>query len=158
MKLQGLFLCALLSALLLLTAACGNGDVSPTPAVKPSPTPKAEKPAVQTPAVTPSPQAEQGAAEGAATIEGFVEGAAVELKALPEKVTAALKERFPDATLKGATYATYMNGQMFRLTLEGAKDGTTDVYAKADGTLLPYEPDATPAGTPQASPGGSGAN
>lgn len=155
MKLQGLFLCALLSALLMLTAACGNGDVSPAPTVKPSPTAKAEKPAVQTPAVTPSPAPTESGDLGE-TIEGFVEGSTVELSMLPEKVKEAVKTAFPEATVKGATYATYMNGQMYRLTLEGAKDGTKDVYAKADGTLLPHREEAAPTETPAASPAQSG--
>ncbi|MBE5784432.1 MAG: hypothetical protein E7330_01385 [Clostridiales bacterium] len=161
MKLHGMLLCALLSALLLFTAACGDGDVSPTPTAKPNNTVTPSPTAAATPDTAPSPTANMGAnttddpgiLEGAAdTIEGFVEGAVVEIAELPEKVSAAIKDKYPDATVKGATYATYMNGQMYKLTLDGAKDGTTDVYARADGTLVPYTPDATPGG----SNGGSG--
>ncbi|MBQ3200991.1 MAG: hypothetical protein IJB22_03625 [Clostridia bacterium] len=158
MKFHGMLLSALLCALLLLTAACGNGKVPPTPTAKPNTTAKPSPTLAPTPAASPSPSANVSGTDdpntvGDAldTIEGFVEGAVVELAELPEKVMNAIKDKYPDATVKGASYATYMNGQMYKLTLEGAKDGTTDLYARADGTLVPYSPDATP--TPSA--GGS---
>ena len=50
-----------------------------------------------------------------------------------------------DFASKGATH-------MHIVDLEGAKDGTTDLYARADGTLVPYSPDATP--TPSAGDAG----
>ncbi len=162
MKLHGMFLCALLSALLLFTAACGNGKVPPTPTAKPNNTVKPSPTAAVTPAASPSPTANMSGTDdpnmiedAVNSIEGFVEGAVVEIAELPEKVMNAIKDKYPDATVKGATYATYMNGQMYKLTLDGAKDGTTDLYARADGTLVPYNPDATPAQTAGGA-GGSG--
>ena len=132
MKQHGMLLSVLLAALLLLGAGCYNGkvtDVSPSTA----------------PNVT----------GGENTIEGFKEGETVEVSNLPEKVTKAVKEKYPNATVKSATYATYMDKQMYHLMLEGAGDNTTEIYAQADGTLLPFNAQSTPEGTSGGANGGS---
>lgn len=36
---------------------------------------------------------------------------------------------------------------MYHLTLEGAGDNTTEIYAQADSTLLPFNAQSTPEGT-----------
>ena len=93
--------------------------------------------------------------DGENTIEGFKEGETVEVSNLPEKVTKAVKEKYPNATVKSATYATYMDKQMYHLMLEGAGDNTTEIYAQADGTLLPLNAQSTPEGTGGGANGGS---
>ena len=50
---------------------------------------------------------------------------------------------------------TYMDKQMYHLMLEGAGDNTTEIYAQADGTLLPLNAQSTPEGTGGGANGGS---
>ena len=151
MKQKSMLLSALLLALLMLGAGCFNGKVTPTPAVKASPSPNLTTP---NPTLTPganttsplTPSASPDVA-GGNTIEGFREGETVEVASLPEKVTKAVKDKYPNATIKSATYATYMDDQMYHLMLEGAGENTTEIYAKADGTLLPFNAESTPGTT-----------
>ena len=44
---------------------------------------------------------------------------------------------------------------MYHLMLEGAGDNTTEIYAQADGTLLPLNAQSTPEGTGGGANGGS---
>lgn len=148
MKQHGMILAVLLCALLLLGAGCNSGDVTPTPTVKPSATVKPTASPVVDPTIALSPTMGPDTTDGADnTIEGFKEGETVEVSSLPEKVTNAVKEKYPEATIKSAVYATYMDKQMYHLMLEGAGDNTTEVYAQADGTLLPFNAQSTPEGT-----------
>ncbi len=126
-------------ALLILTlTACRNGNVaSPSPklTVKPSGSPIGG--ATNAP-MSPSPSAPGSpATTGGDSIEGFKEGESVEVNALPSTVTSAVTEKYPGATIKSASYATYMDAQMYLLTLEGASD--EKIYVKADGSIVPYE-------------------
>lgn len=143
MKHHGLLLSVLLAALLLLGAGCNTGKVTPTPTIKPNPT---VNPTIN-PTVNPTTDILPSGSPGTETIEGFKEGETVEVSALPEKVTKAVKDKYPDATIKSATYATYMDKQMFHLMLEGTTDNTTEVYAEANGTLMPFNAQSTPGTT-----------
>lgn len=137
---------ALLCVALVLLAmtACKNGYVaSPSPKLTVRPT---NSPIAGATDVLPSPSAElpTSPGPGGGTIEGFVEGGTVEVNALPSTVTAAVGKDYPGATITAASYATYMNEQMYLLTLSGAADKTEKIYVKADGTVVPFaEPSKT---------------
>jgi len=89
--------------------------------------------------VSPSPSAPTSpATTGGDTIEGFKEGENIEVNALPAEVTSAVSEKYPGATITAASYATYMDAQMYLITLSGAADNTEKIYVKADGSIVPY--------------------
>lgn len=142
MKRIAIALCAAL--LVVIAAGCANKNNAATP--KPAATIKATAtPAITTaqPAESASPAASPAttsAVEGG-TIEGFVEGDSVEVDKLPEKVKTAVKEKYPDATIKAASYATYMQSQMYLITLDNAD--VERVYADAEGKLTDYSAETT---------------
>lgn len=127
------------TAMLILTAmvmAAGCADSNPTPATSPtphislSPSPVAETPIIVEPDMA-TPDAGQ-------VIQGFVEGAVVEVTQLPQKVTDAIKKEYADATVKSASYATYENQQTYRVVIQRAEDDATEeVYVTADGVVIP---------------------
>lgn len=144
MKKTVAILCAVL--VVFAMAACKGGNVAtpvPTVTLKPATT----APVVGTPTgapLSPSPSAPTSpATTGGDTIEGFKEGETVAVNALPSAVTAAVTEKYPGATIKSASYATYMDAQMYLLTLEGAADNTDKIYVKSDGSIVPYEAPAS---------------
>ena len=55
----------------------------------------------------------------------------------------------PEVAESGKTPEETVEAQMrgYRAALEGAGDNTTEVYAQADGTLLPFNAQSTPEGT-----------
>ena len=138
----------LLAALLLgsvLLCACESGNVSPSPS--PAATLRPTTPA--TPAASPSaPAASPVTSASPATgtgddvqvtpLEGFEEGKAVEQSKVPD-VVKALKDKYPDATIKSITYA--MNGvqQAYHVMLTNKDKSTTEIYVSPDGTITPYE-------------------
>ena len=157
---------ALCAALLVATlAGCANNNSTA------SPSPKATVQATMTPAASPSaaaspsmdaaasPDATAGAgangSEGGnggsggsgggsgsgGTIEGFREGDTVAVESLPQSVTEAVKRDYPDATISAASYASYLQSEMYLLTLSGAD--VEKVYVDAEGKLTPYTAEAT---------------
>ncbi|HWQ57480.1 MAG TPA: hypothetical protein VN540_00545 [Clostridia bacterium] len=141
---------AMLLAVLVLFAltACKSGNVaSPSPKITVKPTMTAgaatNAPASPSPSA-PASSASPGTTGGGETIEGFKEGETVQVNALPSKVTSAVSEKYPGATITAASYATYMNAQTYLLTLSGAADKTDKIYVKPDGSIIPY---ATPTAT-----------
>lgn len=124
--------------LLAMTACKGGNVASPSPkvTVKPaaSPTVGVSPSAPMSPDVSGSPTT-----TGGGTIEGFKEGETVDVNALPSEITSAVNQAYSGATITAASYATYMNEQMYLLTLSGAADNTDKIYVKADGTIVPYE-------------------
>lgn len=137
-------LCAVL-VLLAMTACKGNIVASPTPKVTVKPTTSPIAGTTTGAPLSPSPSAPTSpTTTGGDTIEGFKEGETVAVNALPSAVTAAVTEKYPGATIKSASYATYMDAQMYLLTLEGAADNTDKIYVKPDGSIVPY---AAPTGT-----------
>ncbi len=161
MKQHGMLLSVLLAALLLLGAGCNNGNIMPTPTVRPTtpvnPTVNPTMNPTTNPTIGVSPSGEPDVTGGGAdnSIEGFKEGETVEVSSLPDKVSQAVKDKYPEATIKSATYATYMDKQMYHLMLEGAGENTTEVYVQADGTLLPFNAQSTPESTGGGAGGGS---
>ena len=135
---------AMLLAVLVLMSltACKSGNVaSPSPkvTVKPATSPTAGGAATNAP-MSPSPSAPASPATtgGGDTIEGFKEGESIDVSALPGEVTSAVTEKYPGATITAAAYATYMDAQMYLLTLSGAADNTEKIYVKPDGSIVPY--------------------
>ena len=122
-----------------------------TPAPSPSPA------AVATPAASPvvSPEVTNNAGTGPNTqgntdgvIEGFKEGEVVDADKLPDKVKTAIKEKYPEATIKTVTFATYENQQLYKILLQKTENDTTEeVYVTADGAIIPAK--ATAAATPE---------
>lgn len=125
---------ALLALTLLWSIGCGGGGKvtnSPSPALTPVMTAKL------TPLMTPSPAPDlsPGTSPGIspAVIEGFIEGGEVDAANVPE-VTTAVEGKYPDATIKTITYATYNGEQVYAVELEGAE--AQKVYVRPDGTLV----------------------
>lgn len=143
---------AMMLAMALIAAFAGCAPQS-TPAPSPSPA------AAATPAVSPevTNNAEvgpntQGNTDG--VIEGFMEGEVVDADKLPEKVKAVIKEKYPEATIKTVTFATYENQQLYKILLQKTENNTTEeVYVTADGAIIPAK--ATAAATPGVSPAGT---
>lgn len=134
----------LLAACMLLTlAACSGGKTaspSPVMTVKPSAT---VAPTTAAPVASPSAELSPGTAGG--TIEGFTEGDKVEVDKLPEAVTKAVEEKYPGVTVSGATYATYMESEMYLLTLTGGTDAPEKIYVTSDGRIEEYTSSPAPA-------------
>ena len=96
----------------------------------------------------------QGNTDG--VIEGFKEGEVVDADKLPDKVKTALKEKYPEATIKTVTFATYENQQLYKILLQKTENDTTEeVYVTANGAIIPAK--ATAAATPGVSPAGTAA-
>lgn len=121
--------------------------------------------AVATPAASPvvSPEVTNNAEVGPNTqgntdgvIEGFKEGEVVDADKLPDKVKTAIKEKYPEATIKTVTFATYENQQLYKILLQKTENDTTEeVYVTANGAIIPAK--ATAAATPGVSPAGTAA-
>ena len=91
-----------------------------------------------------------------AAIEGFKEGEVVDADKLPDKVKTAIKEKYPEATIKTVTFATYENQQLYKILLQKTENDTTEeVYVTANGAIIPAK--ATAAATPGVSPAGTAA-
>ncbi|MBQ4611716.1 MAG: hypothetical protein IJB30_08265 [Clostridia bacterium] len=122
---------------MLIAAGCANNSEpqttpAPSPAAMASPSPQSEGPMTEA-----SPDVQQSPMTGGA-IENFVEGAVVELAQLPAEITEAIRKEYADATVKSASYATYENQQMYRVSIERAEDeAAEDVYVTADGQIIP---------------------
>ena len=96
----------------------------------------------------------QGNTDG--VIEGFKEGEVVDADKLPDKVKTAIKEKYPEATIKTVTFATYENQQLYKMLLQKTENDTTEeVYVTANGAIIPAK--ATAAATPGVSPAGTAA-
>ena len=143
----------LIAAAMLLAVGCANN--TPDPAPSPAPT-ATLRPSPDAPMVDVSPSAQQTPmAEG--PIENFVEGAVVELTQLPEKITEAIKKEYADATVKSASYATYENQQMYRVTIQRAEDDATeDVYVTSEGRIIPAKATAASPSPQAGEAGGTG--
>ena len=143
----------------------GNGVNSgicglPRPRTHPAPSPSPA--AVATPAASPvvSPEVTNNAEVGPNTqgntdgvIEGFKEGEVVDADKLPDKVKTAIKEKYPEATIKTVTFATYENQQLYKILLQKTENDTTEeVYVTANGAIIPARlpPQQLPASLPQA--------
>ena len=146
---------AMMLAMALIAAFAGCAPQN-TPAPSPSPA------AVATPAASPvvSPEVTNNAEVGPNTqgntdgvIEGFKEGEVVDADKLPDKVKTAIKEKYPEATIKTVTFATYENQQLLLKKTE--HDTTEEVYVTANGAIIPAK--ATAAATPGVSPAGTAA-
>ena len=143
---------AMMLAMALIAAFAGCAPQN-TPAPSPSPA------AVATPAASPvvSPEVTNNAEVGPNTqgntdgvIEGFKEGEVVDADKLPDKVKTAIKEKYPEATIKTVTFATY------KILLQKTENDTTEeVYVTANGAIIPAK--ATAAATPGVSPAGTAA-
>ena len=144
---------AMMLAMALIAAFAGCAPQN-TPAPSPSPA------AVATPAASPvvSPEVTNNAGTGPNTqgntdgvIEGFKEGEVVDADKLPDKVKTAIKEKYPEATIKTVTFATYENQQLYKILLQKTESDTTEeVYVTANGAITPAK--ATAAATPGVSP------
>jgi len=146
----------------LLAAGCAMEEQGGQ--VKPSPdTPAAtQAPATQPPA-TGAPIPEPGQAETATggnamegamdKIEAFVEGAVVEAEQLPAKIGEALRQKYPDGSIKTVTYATYQDKQTYKVVMDNA-GASEEVYVTAGGEILPANGGAT--GSNGATGGGAG--
>ncbi len=132
-------LCAALLAVAAAGCTLNGGTATPSPTVKPSAspvqTPILSPSAAVSPSMAPIPSDDTGTAGTSEPIADFKEGETVDIAALPEKVTAAIKAEYADAEITGATYATYMDAQTYLITLSGAS--VDRVYVKADGTIIP---------------------
>ena len=127
---------AMMLAMALIAAFAGCAPQN-TPAPSPSPA------AVATPAASPvvSPEVTNNAEVGPNTqgntdgvIEGFKEGEVVDADKLPDKVKTAIKEKYPEATIKTVTFATYENQQLYKILLQKTENDTTEeVYVTANG-------------------------
>jgi len=147
---------AMMLAMALIAAFAGCAPQN-TPAPSPA--------AVATPAASPvvSPEVTNNAEVGPNTqgntdgvIEGFKEGEVVDADKLPDKVKTAIKEKYPEATIKTVTFATYENQQLYKILLQKTENDTTEeVYVTANGAIIPAK--ATAAATPGASPAGTAA-
>lgn len=147
---------AIMLAMALIAAFAGCAPQN-TPAPSPSPA------AVATPAASPvvSPEVTNNAEVGPNTqgntdgvIEGFKEGEVVDADKLPDKVKTAIKEKYPEATIKTVTFATYENQQLYKILLQKTENDTTEeVYVTANGAIIPAK--ATAAATPGVSPAGT---
>ena len=136
---------AMMLAMALIAAFAGCAPQN-TPAPSPSPA------AVATNAGT-GPNT-QGNTDG--VIEGFKEGEVVDADKLPDKVKTAIKEKYPEATIKTVTFATYENQQLYKILLQKTENDTTEeVYVTANGAIIPAK--ATAAATPGVSPAGTAA-
>ena len=72
------------------------------------------------------------------------------------KVKTAIKEKYPEATIKTVTFATYENQQLYKILLQKTENDTTEeVYVTANGAIIPAK--ATAAATPGVSPAGTAA-
>jgi len=133
---------AMLLAVLVLMSltACKSGNVaSPSPMLTVKPAASPTLGAGTTAPTNPSPSAPASpGTPGGDTIEGFKEGENIEVNALPSTVTEAVSKQYPGATIKSASYATYMDAQRYLITLSGAADNTEKIYVKADGSIVPY--------------------
>lgn len=122
---------------MLMAAGCANNSgpettPSPSPAAVVSPSPEGEGPMTSA-----SPGVQQPPMAGG-VIQNFVEGAVVELTQLPAEITEAIKKEYADATVKSASYATYENQQMYRVSIQRSEDDAAeDVYVTADGRIIP---------------------
>ncbi len=127
------------SLLLALVTGC-----TPNTPVKPSPVPthSAAPTAVLTPAPTMSAEptvAPSGSpSAGADEISGFVAGTVVDPKDVPD-IVAAINKKYPKAEITSITHALYKDMQVYHITMTGTDDGTTQVYVRPNGTILPYE-------------------
>lgn len=119
---------AMMLAMALIAAFAGCAPQN-TPAPSPSPA------AVATPAASPvvSPEVTNNAEVGPNTqgntdgvIEGFKEGEVVDADKLPDKVKTAIKEKYPEATIKTVTFATYENQQLYKILLQKTENDTTE--------------------------------
>ncbi len=138
---------AMMLSLALMAAFAGcapQAKPAPTPSpavITPVPSPAAAPEATSSPAAAPNTPGDAGGA-----IEGFKEGELVDAEKLPDKVKAAIKEKYPEATIKSVTFATYENKQLYKVLLQKTEtDATEEVYAAADGTIIPAK--AAPADT-----------
>ena len=137
---------AMMLAMALIAAFAGCA-----PQNKPAPSPSPA--AVATPAASPVVSPE-GNTDG--VIEGFKEGEVVDADKLPDKVKTAIKEKYPEATIKTVTFATYENQQLYKILLQKTENDTTEeVYVTANGIIIPAK--ATAAATPGVSPAGTAA-
>ena len=143
---------AMMLAMALIAAFAGCAPQN-TPA--PSPSPAAVASPVVSPEVTNNAEVgpnTQGNTDG--VIEGFMEGEVVDADKLPDKVKTAIKEKYPEATIKTVTFATYENQQLYKILLQKTENDTTEeVYVTADGAIIPAK--ATAAATPGVSPAGT---
>lgn len=78
--------------------------------------------------------------EGESVIEGFVEGQEIDEKDLPENILSAIKEIGENLIISGASYATYVGKQAYRVILsETGMGATREVYVNANGEVIPTE-------------------
>lgn len=140
----------LIVAAMLMAVGCTNNKPTPTP----SPSPQANiSPSPDAPMVEVSPSAGQSPMAGG-VIQNFVEGAVIEIAQLPAEISDAIKKEYADATVKSASYATYENQQMYKVTIQRAEDDATeDVYVTSEGRIIPAKATAA---SPSPTAGGSG--
>ncbi|MBR5291314.1 MAG: hypothetical protein IKU32_00195 [Clostridia bacterium] len=140
----------LVVAAMLMAVGCANN----TPEPAPSPSPMATvSPSPDAPMVEVNPSAGQPPMAGG-VIQNFVEGAVIELTQLPAEISDAIKKEYADATVKSASYATYENQQMYKVTIQRAEDDATeDVYVTSEGRIIPAKATAA---SPSPTAGGSG--
>ena len=142
----------LIVAAMLMAVGCTNN--TPDPAPSPSPMATA-KPSPDAPMVEVSPSAGQSPMQEG-PIENFVEGAVIELTQLPAKISEAIKKEYADATVKSASYATYENQQMYKVTVQRAEDDATeDVYVTSEGRIIPAKATAASPSPGEAGSAGS---
>lgn len=95
--------------------------------------------------------------EGESVIEGFVEGQEIDEKDLPENIISAIKEMGENLIISGASYATYVGKQAYRVILsETGMGATREVYVNANGEVIPTE--MLESATPNSSAGNSAEN
>jgi len=142
----------LIVAAMLMAVGCANNTPDPAPSPSPmatiSPSPDAGEPLAGA-----SPSAEQPPMAGG-VIQNFVEGAVIELTQLPAEISDAIKKEYADATVKSASYATYENQQVYKVSIQRAEDDATeDVYVTSEGKIIPAKATAA---SPSPSAGGAG--
>lgn len=140
-------------ALALVAAGCTmDNGVTPAPSVRPSLSASPALTVTPDNSVAPAVSSSPVGTPDNMVIEGFKEGDSVDMDKLPDAVTKAVKAKYPDATIKSATYATYENQQMYKLVLQNAGDSASEqCYVKADGTIVPYTATATDDGSKKSS-------
>ena len=146
MKKTIILMSVMLVALLFIGIGCNNRHnvitPTPTPRINPSPTIAP----VHTPGFSPEtsplvPNNGQNGMNGTnGMIEGFREGEMLLEHEWPSHVATAIRNEYPNATVKNVSYATHptLNRHMYLVTLEGV-EGVNMVYVDAQGTLTHYD-------------------
>ena len=127
----------LIAATMMGCGMMGNVKPTPSPSIKPSANPTVNPTA--SPLATKSPVGTDGGGTGAlGEIPNFMEGSVVDAEDVPE-IVKAIEAKYAGASIQSITHETYLENQVYHIVLNGAADGTTQVYVQPDGTIIPYE-------------------